>query len=67
MLISFEVDAAFGISWKIGDYIQKGYVLGKMPGDQKILVTAPQPGFIQNVIFDAAENLLTVELRVNKK
>lgn len=67
MLIPLEVDATFGISWKIGDYIQQGHVLGKAPGDNKSLVTAPQSGIIQNIVFDADGHVLLIELLVNEK
>lgn len=67
MMLSLEVDATFGISWKIGDYIQKGQVLGKAAEGKNIQVTAPQSGIVQAVVFDAEKHVLSIELLVKEK
>lgn len=67
MTLLLEVDATFGTSWKIGDYVQKGQVLGKAPGDNNTLVAALQPGIIQAIVFDADKHVLSIELLVNEK
>lgn len=65
--ILLEVDATFGTSWKIGDYIQMGQVLGKAPGDNKMLVTAPGSGIIQAIVFDADTHVLEIQMLIKEK
>lgn len=62
-----EINATFGTTWKIGDYVRKGQVLGKVPGNNNALISAPQSGIIQAIVFNPENHVLSIELLINEK